>query len=218
MTRQIIKALLHVEVDASDAEEAYERFVDGLDRIEGLVDLCVNQVEQTEKPYEIPKGAERWGDVAKDIRFSDGFPALADDRRMWGMYDGSWWWTNGHVMLRCEGAPPTDEQEWRRIPDEKMVEGLKPKTKRQVTTLGDVQKTNGGTLFRRTKTIPPVSLSDAYCRLLEVAVTSWLVAKKDVDPVHGLDAEGRLVAIIMPMRIKDEDIVSSDSGGEGGTP
>lgn len=204
-TRQIIKATVIVEVDASSPEEAYENFGDGLDKIDGLYDLMVTAVEQSEKPYAVPAGAERWAAAAKAIRLDDDHENRGDGKRLWGSYDGSWWWTNGHVMLRCEGSAPS-ESEWRRIPDKDFEKAIAPKVPRASAVFGDVERLKYGAPFRRSKTAPPIAISDDYFILASTAAAAWTAPTDIKSPFCGYDAEGKLVAVVMPMKVDAKDL------------
>lgn len=210
MQRFVIEATVHVEVDAKDAETAYEEFCDAIESIDGLVDFTVPKVNQFEKPYEVPAGAEVWGEAAKAIRFEDDFrSARSDGRRLWGRFDGSWWWTNGHVMLRCAGPGPTDAETWRQVEDEKILNAIRVTAARRPAILGDALKLRYGSVVRRTVGETPIAMSDAYYRLAIAVVRSWEAPLVDTDPFHGLDESGRLVAVVMPMRVKPEDLVET---------
>lgn len=204
-TRQVINATVRVEVDAEDETEAYERFCDGLDAIVGLVDTTVMHVEQTEKPYHVPTGAERWADAAKEIRFDES--RFGDERRF-GMYDGSWWWTDGHVMLRCEGAPPAAEAgKWRQVPDADVAKAVEGDGARVPSHFEPVM-TESGRQLQRSVTVPTVAMTDAFCRLARTRAFSWRVPENHRSAIHGLDVEGRLVAVVMPYRLDLEPLAA----------
>lgn len=206
MGRHCIEALIYVEVDADGPEEAYEHFADGLDEIPRLHSLEVRKVEQKVKPFDLPPGAERWRDVAADIRFGDD-RWESTTQRLCGFHDGSWWWTDGHVLLRCDGHIPADENVWRRIPDEIFTKAFVLKRKRSRTIAWSSPRHVHRTVAaRHSLTTPPVYLDSKYIRLGECGgVTEWRVGNDPLVPVHGVDDDGRLVMVIAPMTCSAQD-------------
>ncbi len=69
-----------------------------------------------------------------------------------------------------------------------------------------------GTLVRRSDGAPIISISNAYHLLVCAAVATWLVGAKETVPIHGLDAEGKLVAVVMPMKLNEADFLPSIAG------
>ena len=222
MGRHIINALVYVEVDADSPEAAYEHFADGLDEITGLRTLTVQQVEQSVKPFDLPPGAERWREVAADIRFGDDRWESVG-QRAWGSYDGSWWWTDGHVCLRCDEPTPADEAVWRRIPDSAFEKAFAAKKRRKRTVAWSAPRQvhhTAAASYAITDTEPRVFLDAKYIRLGEQgSVRQWRIAGA-VDPVHGLDADGRLLMIVAPMKVdaKDWEVAKRLSSPSEGDP
>ncbi len=199
--RQVIEAMVYVEIDADSVEEAYEYFSDGLDDIPGLVDLTVTQVNQREKPYDVPVGAEAWGLAAKEVRFDeDHFYRFHDGRKRFGVHDGSWWWTNGHVMLRCDGEPPSDPEKWTLVENPRFEKAFVAEAKRTEATFGDEAK-QGSLRVRRSTTTPPIGIDGDYYTLAMTRGTKWLVPKKPTAPMYRVEDDGRIVAVVMPVKL-----------------
>lgn len=138
------------------------------------------------KTLTAPKGADRWERAA----LNRGFGA---DRSWVTKHDGSWWWTNGHAMLRCDGEMPTDLEE--------KPELRTPVIERRAVQWGPVVVTvhdeDPDDLHREAVEIC-VWASPTYLGLVEESIPgcTWMAGEWR-DPIHALDADGRLMAIVM---------------------
>lgn len=179
-----------VEVEASSEAEANRKASEMVEN--SGYGLFVVGAIATEIRYDRPPGTDRWASVADEIRF-------AEDGHKWVAGDGCWWWTNGHVALRCDGAPPTND--WR---------------VRQSDTIADVvgdhkrdriewQDPNARDLRVATKD-KRVQAKDDYVRLVECGYddVEWYAVEGDHDepwmvPITAI-AGGELVAVVMGVR------------------
>lgn len=96
-----IEGYYETEIDAESEDEALSVAMRQAEDVDGWVGTSS---EATELRYEPPAGTERYHEVAGRIRFSDTFPP-----HRWLSGLGSWWWTDGHAMLRCDGPEPSDQ-------------------------------------------------------------------------------------------------------------
>lgn len=201
MKRFTIAAMVHVDVEANDEETAYENFCDALDKTDGIRDLSISHVEQVEVPFTWPAGAERWENCARAIRLGDE-PGV-NRIPVAGMYDGSWWWSNGHVLLRCEGAMPSDDKTWRLLKAEDVEKAVAPKKARRPTSWSeDVRSTASGFMHGRIATEDPnIGVQQRYHTLINDSLgeATWLIGGAH-EPMHVTDREGRLMAVVMPMK------------------
>lgn len=179
-------------------EEEAERF--DLD-IAGPADSFDWHATQWEDvPYVMPAGTEHWEVGARGTRFAeDQSVALvcADD-------PGHWWWSNGHVALRCKGTPP-EEERTRRPAGRTLAETGKvelPRTRanwRSATTLR-------GRDVRIAVGVANYSIQEDYAALVEASgPVTWLVPN-ELAPAHAIDESGQLVALVMPLRFDPDDL------------
>jgi len=200
MKRFTIEALVWVDIEAEDAETAYENFYDGLERIEGTRDCSVSRVEQEEVPYTVPEGMGRWSAAMINVRLGEEVGARSAGP-VEGTYDGSWWWSNGHVLLRCEGPAPTGD-DWKHLTPAELEKAIVPKAKRRPTAWGDVVVSESGFVHARIAAEDPhIGIQQRYHSTIEESLgpcVTWRVGKK-TEPMHAFDSEGRLMAVVMPM-------------------
>lgn len=90
-----------IEIEADSQAEAERKASEQVEGSSYNYNLCVTSAYATEIKYERPPGTDRWAPVADEIRF-------AEDAHRWLAGDDCWWWTNGHVAVRCEGAVPAN--------------------------------------------------------------------------------------------------------------
>ena len=199
MKRYTIDAMLHVDIEAADAEEAYEKVCDWLDTFE-VRDVTIGMVKQEEVPYAVPDGMQRWADAMVNVRLGEEVGARSEGP-VEGTYDGSWWWSNGHVLLRCEGPAPTGD-DWKHLTEAEIVKAIAPATKRRPTTWGDVVE-QGRSHVRVSALDEALGIQQRYHSTIEASLgpgAVWLVGKK-TDPMHVVDSEGRLMAVAMGMLV-----------------
>jgi hypothetical protein len=211
MKRYTIEAMVHVDIEAEDAETAYEHFGDALEEIKGCRDFSVQKVEQKEVAYFWPKGAERWAVAARNIRL--GEEPYAAPVTIVGKYDGSWWWSNGHVLLRCDGEVLSgDGPSFRVLPDGEMVKAFAMKKKRRPSEWSAVYPTKRGyTRGRVACEDSGIGIDQRYYALVADTLGeghTWHIGKP-FDPMHITDREGRLMAVVMPM--KPDDLILTPS-------
>jgi hypothetical protein len=138
MARWNISGLFVFDVIADTKEEAFDKIFNAAARDRDLLDLVCQMSETKEVPYvALPPGggAYRWAATATKHRFADLVWEGGRDQ-MWGMFDGSWWWTDGHAMLRCDGEPPPEGEpgkRWRRVDDEAFAKSFRPDAIRRAT-------------------------------------------------------------------------------------
>lgn len=135
-----------------------------------------------------PKGAERWERAA----LNRGFGA---DRSWVTTLDGSWWWTDGRAMLRCEGEMPPDLEEKPKL--------RVPAVERRPAQWGPVvleafDDGSEGLCRESSDTAACVRIDPKYIGLVEESLPGcvWMIGQW-YEPIHALDAEGRLMAIVM---------------------
>lgn len=138
-------------------------------------------------PYAVPSGVGPWGPHLEAIRLADG-----EDRHV-GEWDGSWWWGNGHLLLRCPG--PCVPENGGAVHDVGAVQGVAAEGSRAVWVDGtgdDAKAYRCGN----------VGISRVYHALVEAGAPgcSWWVDGR-YDPILAKDAEGRTVAVVMPMSV-----------------
>lgn len=190
-------------VDAATRGEA-QRKVDDIFSRGDFVDFDIESIVVTEVPYASPIGAERWAAAAKSMRFAEDF-----DRRFL-LRHGSWWWTNGHVALRCDGAVP---EGWTPISDagERTAEAMDPGVvERKAAAFGpetyvyDQRSTGTG---YRVLGVPSLGINKIYRDLIESSVPGarWLAGPLYSHALHVIDADGALVAVVAGMRADDEE-------------
>lgn len=195
MSRYRINAKLVVELDAEDGSEAYEAFINALDRIEGMYDFSISHIEQSEVPYACPAtGVERWLPTARRIRF-------AEDRAAIGMHDGSWWWSDNYAALRCTGEPPPD---MRRVSLDEFARAIGVAQVRERTEIEwSSPFKEGAQRVRRCTSNERLGIQEKYHRLISQGVPDavWRAAS-DLDEIHVADRAGQLMAVLMPFRLE----------------
>lgn len=207
MEKYKVRAIVEIEVLAKDGDPSAM----GLDidvsvgRRAEVVNVEWHLTEPTVVPYVAPESIGPWLHGAKEARFCEGgstnvalvFP---DD-------PGAWWWSNGHVMLRCDGAPPNGP---RLVNNRTLAGTVVPELKRATiewSAGGLVHDDTERVRFHRLKGDEVVCLSEKYFRLINSnAPDAWLVAGP-TDPVHALK-NGQLIAVAMPIRHASGDIVA----------
>jgi len=192
------------EVWASDEASAIS---DAIDRVFGEVEReeVIGQIA----PYACAlPGAERWAAAAEKIRFGEDCKIAAST-----VGDRAWWWTNGHVMLLCNGVPP-DGYEVRDCGP--VVSDDKP---RRATAWCDLEVdcpiAFAGTemyrdphyAFRRASVDELIAVDPTYVSLVESCVPSctWWVGSTVEVPFHVRDAHGALVAVVMGRRVSPRE-------------
>lgn len=203
MNRFTINAMMALDVVAEDEMTAWDVIFDALGTDANIRNAACQTAETQEVPYTSlpPSGADRWAPAAKWTRFDED---RGTRKQVWGSQDGSWWWTDGRVMLRCEGLPPADEK-WRRLPEESFATAFEHDEPRRETLWTYELQARGlsvRTRGRRAIASPGVAIQSCYYDLVarSVADVAWLVGASVHIPIHALDGEGRLVAVVMPMR------------------
>jgi hypothetical protein len=178
------------EVEAATKEEAIKI---ATRRVENSGEgLYVVHATATEIPYVRPSGTDRWAPVAEEIRFAEGMHRWLDG-------DGCWWWTDGHIAVRCDGTPPADDI-GRKVANE--IESVVGDHRRdRITWEGP---NDDGRMVA--KTDKRVQVSADYVRLVESGCpgVEWLAVEGDHDepwkvPVIARTG-GELVAVLMGMR------------------
>ncbi len=204
MKRFRIEAMISLEVEAADETEAWDEVALSLEH-PSIRDWANQASETTEIKYEgLPaSGADRWAAAAAAAW-------LDHDDRDWrgqrfGMYDGSWWWTNGHLMLRCDGAPPTEGSRWSRVPDETIATAIKLDTPRLETSWTDALKSTVGNtreFGRRALAAPAAVVQERYFAIVADSLPggTWSCGLTQETPFLAHDVEGRLMAVVMPMK------------------
>ncbi|MCL2777762.1 MAG: hypothetical protein FWD73_07130 [Polyangiaceae bacterium] len=194
MGRFKVAAKVEAIVDGEDGYDAIERFDEAICAIEDgdkIKNVGIGGLDLTQIPYVVPPGAERWAKAAEKIRF-------ADEMTLAGTYDGSWWWTNGHVALRCDGAAPDG---WDLPPGSSMELVVSASTVRKPTEWGPVVRSgnerndNGRRAFASDSTVVSATYYDMITDSVPGAI--WLVGSKIGDSMHVVDKAGKLVAILM---------------------
>lgn len=192
MKRATIHAMLTFDIEGEDDEQIAERFADSLgfahDNVEGIHSITCVSSETIDRPFDVPKGAERWAAFA-EIR-------LDEDGKRAAMHDGSWWWTNGHVMLRCDGDPP---EGWRRIENALANEALY-KLKQLPTSFGEPIKEGDGYEKRIASTDDKIAIQTQYYdRIAAVIPEARWTCTRDLGPIRAFDGD-KLMAIVMPVK------------------
>lgn len=190
--RYYVSGRFSVEVRARDEGEAemmVEDMAHGLSL--RLVDVeCLSPAgpPPPPAPYAIPPGVGPWGPHLEAIRLADGEP------RHVGEWDGAWWWGNKHLALRCPG--PCVPEHGGSKHDIGAIRGVvaEKALATWVDCTGDDEKA-----FR----CGNVGISRVYRALVEAGAPgcSWWAGGR-YDPILAKDAEGRAVAIVMPMAVQ----------------
>jgi hypothetical protein len=137
--------------------------------------VYATSVRAHEIVYQRPAGTDRWGAVADEIRFAESDPRWFPDAA-----DGVWWWTNGHVALKCTGLPPTADES-RCLPRclDELTAG-----ERRVIEWGP-RRRDDEVDVRSVLDDPRVSVDDRYARLVELGAGGepirWMGAGRDAD-------------------------------------
>lgn len=196
--RATIHAVIAVEVVGDSEEELFENFADAMsgaaDHGAGIVDITVVSSETKEIPFVVPVGAERWTEAASEIRFAEEGRTKAVP-----MYDGAWWWTNGHAALRCEGTAPEGS---RLVPESEWTSGFDKATRE--TTWGPVVETEhfGVSDKGRLSADETIGIGEKYYQLVTKAVPGarWFIGEPEKAALVR-DDSGRVVAVVMPMTL-----------------
>ncbi len=197
MSRFTIYATIAVEVSAKDDVEAFEHFVDAINVAadeRGIRDITVQHSETKETAFVVPPGAERWAIPCAAIWFSD-------DRKRAGMWDGSWWWTDGHIALRCEGELP---EGFARVEEAAFAGAVGDAVPRTATTWSDDLESKDGDTFksRRALTRPAIAAQVKFIDLVESCLPGvrWSVPDGELSAVHAYGPDDRLMALVMPVK------------------
>lgn len=201
MKRFILKATVSIDIKAEDEESAYGAFYDAIDELD-CESLDVPAMELAEVPYAVPPGAERWAEGLVALRFGE-------DTLMFGMFDGSWWFTNGHVALRCDGEMPSCAM-WMQIPDATLEASLRTAPKVQKVQATDwrergVEADRGNVTVnvRRATSNPDVAIAQQYYALVANGLpdAKWHIGGPE-DLILAHDAKGDLMAVAMGILVK----------------
>lgn len=201
MNRYTIHASVEIDINASNEEEAYEAFSDALTDIEGCRESIVHAVDTKERHYRHPpQGAGMWAAAARRIRLGEEM-TWDEPKDIALKHDGSWWWSNGHVMVRCEGKAP---EGFKTIPDDTAEAAFGLGDERVPTKWSRPLKTADSTVMaRRSSANTEVAVQDRYYDLIASSLgfggARWLVGKPH-QPIHVRDIEERLMAVVMPIK------------------
>ena len=187
--RYYVTGRFSVEVRAmseNEAEDIVEDMAYELD-LRGVDVECLSPPGQppAPDPYVVPPGVGSWAPHLEAIQLADG------ERRHVGEYDGSWWWGNGHFLLRCPGpCVPENGGDRHNIGAIQGIAAEKSPATWADGTGDDAKAYRCGN----------VGISRVYRALVEAGAPgcSWWVGGR-YDPILAKDAEGRTVAIVMPM-------------------
>lgn len=192
--RWTISALIEVDIYGDDELEAFEHFADAIDEAacSGHVrDIIVKHSDTKAVPFVVPTGAERWAKAATEIRYSD-------EQHRAAMHDGSWWWTDGHSALRCEGEPPDG---FRRVEDPFKGGSELPTAPRPTTWGPALKSTDGhGVTAHRADTDQDVAIQTKYLKLVADSVpgVTWKIGST-TKPVMAFLGD-KCIALVMPFR------------------
>jgi hypothetical protein len=207
MKRYMITALVEFDIEGEDEVEAFEHLTDALDSTagrDGLRDFVVKHSDTKEVPFVVPPGAERWADAATKIRYSE-------EQHRAAMHDGSWWWTDGHSALRCEGEPPSG---YRRIEDPFKGGKQLPKKPRPSSWGPAVKSLDGETLAHRASADPDVAVQAKFLKLVTDSAPEvhWRIGTP-TEPAMAFLGD-TCVALVMPFRADRLSPVPCASNGE----
>lgn len=200
MNRFTIYASVEIDIEADDDSDAFAAFADALNDIKGSRDAIVLSSSTVERPYRgAPKGAERWSVAARRIRLGEE-STFDEPVDIAVRHDGSWWWSNGHVMLRCEGEAPAT---MRVLPAEDGQKAFRLDVERRPTKWSRPLRQETGNLSgRRSSVDTALAIQDRYYELVSRSLGAggarWL-AGAEREPIHVHDIDGRLMAVVMPM-------------------
>ena len=142
-------------------------------------------------PLIIP-GAERWGDLrwARDVGKSLAFVDPAES---------GWWWSNGHIALRCDGRSPPDAA----APvGEPTVSALAGRARRAVVKAWGAPATGGRVVTHSPVGRPAFCLDARYIEIVErgvMGVARWMTGNTTKDgPALAYEGD-RLMALVMPV-------------------
>jgi hypothetical protein len=203
MPRFNVNAMVAMSIIADTSEHAEDLFCATLSDVRNGVSWHTPVLEVAQAEYEVPAGAERWAAAARYVDFDNDRESLP--QRLCGHHDGSWWWTNGHVLLRCEGSIPSGD-DWRKIePQSKFVEAFALSEERAPSGWGDELPDSTGSPYLRGRCAtanPEFHIQCWYFDLISMSVPDavWMVPVRFDAPAHVLDKEGKLVAIVMGLR------------------
>lgn len=189
--RYYVTGRFSVEVRAMSEDEAQDLAEDMADDLNlyGISVECHSPPDPppAPKPYAVPPGVGPWGPHLEAIRLADG------DRRDVGEWDGSWWWSNGHLALRCPG--PCIPENGGAVHDIGGIKGVADE--KALATWADGTGDDADA-YR----CGNVGISRVYRALVEAGAPgcSWWVGGR-YDPILAKDAEGRTVAVVMPMSV-----------------
>lgn len=195
--RANIHAMISVEIVGDDDEEIAERFADALvaahDNTPGVMSVTVSHSETTDVPFVIPKGAERWPYLA-EFRFGE-------DCKIAPMHDGSWWWTDGHAMFRCEGEPP---EGWRKIEDALTKQDHFRAPEQPVVWSTITKRDRDGLERRISQANDLLSIQTKYHDAVMISVphARWTSGPDHTHTTRAYD-NGQLVAVVMPCKRGD---------------
>lgn len=200
-----VSGMMSCTVLASDTREAFDEVHKHL---EFLDDLSFEGVDIFEVPYLVPLRVAPWETAAREARFAETFGNGGKGKG--GVIDGSWWWTDGAVALRCQGdvvAPGLDVVH----PD--TFARLLDTAERRETFWGPVTF-EAGLDVRRSTVDPDTAVQERYIRLIATALpgAAWKIAGS-LDPVH-VHHEGRLMAVVCTVKVPPKTYAHAPTSAE----
>lgn len=184
MKRYRITGTIDVDLLAASEEDAWGQLTEALDDFDFA---WMPGSMAAEVVYPVPPGVGHWGPLLARTRVAE------TQRRTVCEWDGSWWWSNGHFALRVEG--PCVPENGGGVQDiGRAIHPNLPRTQAEWVdgTGGDAKAYRSGR----------VGISREYRELVDDGAPgcTWWIGTAN-DPILAKDADGRIVAVVMPMAV-----------------
>lgn len=186
-----IDASVTLYVRAESRDEADAALANPGDLDEPGESLRVRSARIRRIKYPMPKGAGAWGPVLREMRWRERQHISV------GKALGSWWLTDGYVMLRCDG-PCEPVRGGRVIPTAHFRQALK--AARAATREAIWRTHDAGRMLRS----GDVGVNPAFVQMVnQTHPTAKWWTSGPLEPIAA-KVSGRLVAVVMPIRLTEE--------------